>query len=230
MDEARHTEVYSRYLHDKLGDHYPMSPPLEAQITALVEDSRWDITYLGMQVVIESLALAAFGNLQDTIEEPLLNKLLRYVLSDEARHVAFGVVTLKEYYRDLSDAELKDRQEFLADNTIRNRSRSGMPEVWERVGLKFEDVLPFLMEAAMKRREMGASVYGSFNRGFFSKLVPNVRKIGLLDANNGYLRKLWAEAGLLKYEFADDTSEDYLTYDVVASDRAGSDRASRSTD
>ena len=98
MDEARHTEVFAKYLDTKLGEAYPMSPFLEDQITALLEDGRWDIAYLGMQIVIESLALAAFGAMLRATEEPLLTKLLRYVLSDEARHVAFGILSLTEFY------------------------------------------------------------------------------------------------------------------------------------
>ncbi len=118
MDEARHTEVFAKYLRTKLGDAYPMSPFLKAQIWSLLEDSRWDIAYLGMQIVIESLALAAFGDMLRRTNEPLLTKLLRYVMSDEARHVAFGVLTLSEYYGDLSETELKERQEFLVDATL----------------------------------------------------------------------------------------------------------------
>jgi hypothetical protein len=217
MDEARHTEVFAKYLHTKLGEAYPMSPPLEAQITALITDSRWDIAYLGMQIVIESLALAAFGSLLRITEEPLLRKLLRYVLADEARHVAFGVLSLTEYYENLSAAELKDRQEFLAENTVRNRTRSATPEIWERMGVPFEQAIPYLAEAASN---IDKSVFTSFNQAFYSKLVPNVRKLGLLDANNGHLRRLWADAGLMRWEFADDTASDYETYDAVAADRA----------
>jgi hypothetical protein len=217
MDEARHTEVFAKYLQTKLGDPYPMSPYLEAQVTDLLEDSRWDFTYLGMQIVIESLALSSFGTMSRTIEEPLLKKLLRYVISDEARHVAFGILSLKELYDDMSEADLKERQEFLAENTIRNRSRSVAPEMWERMGVAFEDALPSLMEAAAK---MGTSAFASFDRGFFAKLVPNVRKLGLLDANDGYLRRLWGDAGLLEFEFADDTASDYESYDAVATDKA----------
>ena len=217
MDEARHTEVFAKYLHTKLGDAYPMSPFLEGQITALLEDSRWDIAYLGMQIVIESLALAAFGSMLRTTEEPLLRKLLRYVMSDEARHVAFGVLSLSEYYGELSGAELKDRQEFLLENTLRNRSRSTTPEIWERMGVSAEAVYPVIVEAAGKIK---VNPYAAFQRGFFSKLVPNVRKLGLLDANDGYLRRHWGEAGLLEYEFADDTGSDYESYDAVAQDRA----------
>jgi len=225
MDEARHTEVFAKYLHTKLGEAYPMSPFLEEQIDALIADSRWDIAYLGMQIVIESLALAAFGSMLRATEEPLLKKLLRYVMSDEARHVAFGVLSLAEYYRELSDAELKDRQDFLLENTLRNRARSTTPEIWERMGTDVNAVLPSLLEAAGK---IGTSQFAGFQSAFFAKLVPNVRKLGLLDANNGHLRKGWGEAGLLEFEFADDTGSDYETYDEVAKDRAAAATAAAS--
>src|SRR5262245_30413340 len=217
MDEARHTEVFAKYLDTKLGDAYPMSEFLEQQITALLEDSRWDIAYLGMQIVIESLALAAFGDMLRRTDEPLLKKLLRYVMSDEARHVAFGVLSLAEYYQHLTEAELKDRQEFLVENTLRNRARSTTPEVWERMGVDVETVRPALFEAAGR---VQVDPFNSFVRGFSAKLVPNVRKLGLLDANNGYLREKWGEVGLMEFEFADDTGSDYETYDAAAADRA----------
>jgi len=217
MDEARHTEVFAKYLHTKLGEAYPMSPFLEQQIDALMTDSRWDIAYLGMQIVIESLALAAFGSMLRSTNEPLLKKLLRYVMSDEARHVAFGILSLKEFYQGLSSAELKDRQEFLAENTLRSRSRSATPEIWERMGLSFDEALPSILEASEK---LDSSQFGSFEAGFFAKLVPNVRKLGLLEANDGYLRRLWSEAGLLRFEFSDSTDDDYENYDEVAKDRA----------
>ena len=222
MDEARHTEVFAKYLRTKLGDAYPMSPFLKEQIWSLLEDPRWDIAYLGMQIVIESLALAAFGDMLRRTQEPLLTKLLRYVMSDEARHVAFGVLTLSEFYRDLSEIELKERQEFLVDATLNSRARATTPEVWERMGTTAEEVFPYILQAAQK---MKVNPAGGFARGFFAKLVPNVRKLGLLDANNGYLRERWGEAGLLEFEFADDTGSDYASYDAVAQDRAAADAA-----
>ena len=217
MDEARHTEVFARYLDEKLGGAYPMSKPLEAQIDALITDSRWDISYLGMQIVIESLALAAFGRMSKSIREPLLNKLLRYVMSDEARHVAFGIISLKEYYEELSDDEIGERQEFLAENTVRQRNRSIGAELFERCGVDLDEALPSMMEGAAT---IDRSTFESFENGFFAKLVPNVRKLGLLDRNDGYLRKLWDESGLTRFENADDTASDYESYDEVAKDRA----------
>ena len=217
MDEARHTEVFARYLSEKVGEPYPMSPYLQGQIFGLLEDSRWDIAYLGMQIIIESLALAAFGDLLRRTSEPLLRQLLRYVMADEARHVAFGIVSLNELYRGLTSAELLERQEFLLDNTIRNRLRAATPEVWDRMGVNLGEVMPFLAQAAA---ETGAGPLATFQRAFFSKLVPNVAKLGLLDANDGWLRSRWGEAGLLEFEHGDDTASDFERYDAVAADRA----------
>ena len=97
MDEARHVEVFARYLDTKLEGHYPVNPALQLLIDDIIADSRWDMTYMGMQIMIEGLALAAFGFMHAFTQEPLLKKLLRYVMSDEARHVAFGVLSLQEY-------------------------------------------------------------------------------------------------------------------------------------
>ena len=92
------------------------------------------MTYLGMQVMVEGLALAAFGFMHQMTEEPLLKQLLRYVMSDEARHVAFGVLSLKEVYDGMTDAEMKDRQEFAYEAAVRMRDRFLSQEVWEQHG------------------------------------------------------------------------------------------------
>jgi hypothetical protein len=138
-------------------------------------------------------------------------------MADEARHVAFGIVSLSEYYRNLSSAELKDRQEFLLENTVRNRQRSTTPEVWERLGVRLEDLIPHMAEAGSR---IDLRPFQAFQRAFFSELVPNVAKLGLLDANDGYLREKWGEVGLLAYEHADDTATDFEADDVVAAERA----------
>src|ERR1700758_1240259 len=110
MDEARHVEVFSKYLDEKLSGHYPMNAHLGMLLDDIISDSRWDMTYLGMQIMVEGLALAAFGFIHEITTEPLLKQLLRYVMSDEARHVAFGVLSLQELYSSLSEAELQERK------------------------------------------------------------------------------------------------------------------------
>jgi len=136
MDEARHVEVFSKYLDEKLSGHYPMNAHLGLLLDDIVADSRWDMTYLGMQIMVEGLALAAFGFIHMMTTEPLLKKLLRYVMADEARHVAFGVLSLQEYYKELTAAELRERQEFAFEAAIRMKDRMAMQEVWERMEVR----------------------------------------------------------------------------------------------
>ena len=145
VDEARHVEVFGRYLHEKLGGSYQVNAHLRMLLDDIINDSRWDMTYLGMQVMVEGLALAAFGFLHQTTQEPLLKQLLRYVMSDEARHVAFGVLSLKEVYDGMTDAEMKDRQEFAFEAAVRMRDRFMSQEVWERMGVNVRDIAPLVL-------------------------------------------------------------------------------------
>ncbi|HKA29623.1 MAG TPA: ferritin-like domain-containing protein, partial [Candidatus Binatia bacterium] len=72
MDEARHVEVFSRYLNEKLGGPYRINTNLKALIDQILTDSRWDMKYLGMQIMVEGLAMAAFGFMHKLCQEPLL--------------------------------------------------------------------------------------------------------------------------------------------------------------
>src|SRR5438477_6489738 len=134
MDEARHVEVFAKYLDEKLSGHYPINAHLKMLLDDIITDSRWDMTYLGMQIMVEGLALAAFGFMHMLTTEPLLKQLLRYVMSDEARHVAFGVLSLKEFYEGLDAKGVRERQEFAFEAAVRLRNRFMVQDVWERLG------------------------------------------------------------------------------------------------
>ena len=148
MDEARHVEVFAKYLDDKLSGHYPINAHLRLLLDDIIADSRWDMTYLGMQIMVEGLALAAFGFMHQMTTEPLLKQLLRYVMADEARHVAFGVLSLQEYYRQLTHAEIRERQEFAFEAAVRMRDRFLQQEVWDRMGVNPKEIVPMLMPGA----------------------------------------------------------------------------------
>src|SRR4051794_30785656 len=163
MDEARHVEVFAKYLDTKLTGHYPINAHLRMLLDDIINDSRWDMTYLGMQIMVEGLALAAFGFMHMLTEEPLLKQLLRYVMSDEARHVAFGVLSLKEYYAELSDAEMKERQEFAFEAAVRMRDRFLQQEVWDRMGVPVKEAVTLVMQ------DEGRTMFQNI---LFSKIVP----------------------------------------------------------
>jgi len=213
MDEARHVEVFSRYLDTKLGGSYPVNPNLQLLIDDVIGDDRWDMTYMGMQIMIEGLALAAFGFMHHVTQEPLLKKLLRYVLSDEARHVAFGVLSLHEYYAGLSGPEIRERQEFAFEAALRMRDRLMMHAVWEHCGIDRDTITRMLFEV----RRPGVN---PFQASLFSKIVPNCKKLGLLDAGDGWLRERFTEIGVIEFEDAPDTEVEYELLDAVAADRA----------
>jgi len=211
MDEARHVEVFAKYLDEKLSGHYPINAHLGLLLDDILKDSRWDMTYLGMQIMVEGLALAAFGFMHQMTSEPLLKQLLRYVMSDEARHVAFGVLSLQEYYKELTDAEMMDRQEFAFEAAVRMRDRFLQQEVWNRMGVDVKDALTLVM--ADEGRKM-------FQNILFSKIVPNCKKLGLLERNDAWLRKRFTELGVIQFEDWVDTGEEYAMLDEVAKDRA----------
>jgi hypothetical protein len=205
MDEARHVEVFAKYLDTKLSGHYPINAHLKMLLDDIIQDERWDMTYLGMQIMVEGLALAAFGFLHQLTTEPLLKQLLRYVMSDEARHVAFGVLSLQDYYQELTVAELRERQEFAFEAAVRMRDRFLQQEVWDRMGVPVKDAVQIVMAAP--ERQM-------FQSMLFSKIVPNLKKLGLLDAGAdngkpGWLRTKFTELGVIQFEDMADTGEEY---------------------
>ena len=216
MDEARHVEVFARYLDSKLNGHYPLNAHLGLLLEDIIEDSRWDMTYLGMQIMVEGLALAAFGFMHQLTTEPLLKQLLRYVMSDEARHVAFGVLSLQECYQDLTSAELMERQEFAFEAAVRMRDRFLQQEVWERMGLNPKDVLPLVIDNPNR---------ALFQQMLFTKIVPNCKKLGLLDANEGWLRHRFEELGVIHFEDLTDTSDEYQAFALSDRELAESDVA-----
>ena len=207
VDEARHVEVFAQYLDQKMGGiNYPVNHHLKALLDDIINDSRWDITYLGMQIMVEGLALAAFGFMHQTTEEPLLKKLLRYVMSDEARHVAFGVLSLQEVYKDMDAKEIRERQEFTFEAALRMRDRFLRQEMWEKLGVDVKEMVKYQLEMPEELKV--------FQRMLFSKIVPNCKKLGLLDAGDAWLRDRFTEIGVIEFEDWVDTGSEYEDFDL----------------
>jgi hypothetical protein len=215
IDEARHVEVFSKYLNEKLSGHYPLNAHLRMLLEDIIGDSRWDMTYLGMQIMVEGLALAAFGFIHQLSTEPLLKQLLRYVMSDEARHVAFGVLSLQDHYAGLSSAELLERQEFAFEAAVRMRDRFLQQEVWERLGVDVKMACAKIQNSPERQL---------FQQLLFSKIVPNCKKLGLLDANQGWLRHRFEEIGVIQFEDLPDTGEEYAMFQLAEGETLGSSR------
>lgn len=188
MDEARHVEVFDRYLHEKIGFSYPINPHLRTLLDLILKDSRWDMKFLGMQIMVEGLALAAFGVTRNTIYEPLLKDLTHHVIQDEARHVAYGILSLKDVYADMTRAEVAEREDFVYEAARLMRDRFLFQEVWEKQGLPVEECVNITFHNEGQQM---------FRRLLFSKIVPAVKRIGLLSPRQ---RERFSELGILEYE------------------------------
>jgi P-aminobenzoate N-oxygenase AurF len=189
IDEARHVEVYSRYLYDKLELAYPVNGNLQSLLDDAISDRRWDMTYLAMQVLIEGLALAAFGLIRNQAQEPLAKALNAYVMQDEARHVAFGRLALRDYYPQLTEAERDEREEFCVDACYRMRDRFLAEEVWETLELPVDELLEFVRNS---------EIQVMFRSYLFTRIVPTLRDIGLWGPR---IQNAFADMGVL--DFAD---------------------------
>ena len=187
VDEARHVETYSRFLHEKLQLAYPINQYLKALLDDVVGDSRWDMTYLGMQVLIEGLALAAFGLIRDIAENPLARAVNAYVMEDEARHVAFGRLALRDFYPQLSEKERDEREEFCVEACYLMRDRFLAEELWANLGLPVDECLDYVRgcEAQMQFRSL-----------LFTRIVPTLKDIGLFGAK---VRRAFADMEVLGY-------------------------------
>ncbi|MFN2544404.1 MAG: ferritin-like domain-containing protein [Actinomycetota bacterium] len=187
MDEARHVEMYSKYLREKIELAYPINKSLKALLNDVIADERWDMTYLGMQVIIEGLALAAFALIRDYSLEPLAKAVNTYVMQDEARHVAFGRLALKDYYPQLTQAERDEREEFVVEASYLMRDRIRGVEVWETLGFDVSRCLEFVENSEMMK---------VFQKLLFTRIVPTVKDIGLWGEK---VQRAYEEMGVISF-------------------------------
>jgi 1,2-phenylacetyl-CoA epoxidase catalytic subunit len=191
MDEARHVEMYGKYVQEKLELAYPINPHLKALLNEVIADPRWDMTYLGMQVIIEGLALAAFALIRDFSEEPLAKAINTFVMQDEARHVAFGRLALRDFYPNVTQAERDEREEFVVEACYLMKDRFMAEEVWERMGLDVERCMKYVDESEMTQE---------FRKLLFSRIVPTVKDIGLWGPK---VQKAYADMGVIGFQDLD---------------------------
>ena len=193
FDEARHVEGFNRYLKEKIGFQYPATKGLKSLMDKILTDERWDLKFIGMQIIIEGLALAAFNNMKFILNDGLLKQLLHYVIRDEARHVTFGVNYLEDYLKTLSKSEIDDRAEFAFEACVvmRNRLISG------DVIARFLDYTPEEAQEAAENTEQGKN----FRTLLFTKIIPNLKRIGLL---NDKVMPKYEQLGVLSYADLED--------------------------
>jgi hypothetical protein len=187
FDEARHVEVFARYLTDRMGFMYPVNRHLKALLDKILTDPRWDLKFIGMQLIIEALALAAFNVQKVMTADPVLRDLLELVIRDEARHVAFGVTYMEQFVKSLRPDEVEDRAQFAFEACRVMRERIVPTDVFEHYGFDPEEG---------RQRFLTAGHMDSFRNLLFMRIMPNLNKVGLLPES---IHAKYEELGLLQF-------------------------------
>ena len=188
FDEARHVEAFNKYIQTRQRMMYPIGNGLKSLLDKILTDPRWDLKFIGMQIIIEGLALAAFNVARQGTNDPVFKDMLYLIIRDEARHVTFGVNYLEEFLKTLSEEELEERAQFAYEACLVMRGRLMSADVYENFGWDKEDAQAFAQKA---------DVANNFQHLLFTRVVPNLSRIGLLTEK---VRPLYDELGVLEYE------------------------------
>lgn len=195
FDEARHVETFNKYVQTKLGMMYPINWALKGILDKILTDPRWDLKFIGMQIVIEGLALSAFTVTRDVVPDGLLKDILQLVIRDEARHVAFGIHYLEEFVKSLTEEEREERAIFAYEACAISRERLIPTDVFEHYGWDVEEA---------RKAYLSGPIMAEFRNLLFQRVIPNLRRIGLLTDN---IRPLFEQLGILQYENLIDDGE-----------------------
>ncbi len=171
FDEARHVEAFNKYLQTRIKRTWPIGTALKGLLDKILTDPRWDLKFIGMQIVIEGLALAAFNAAKTGTKDPVLFEMLDYIIRDEARHVTFGVNYLEEFVKTLTEQERQDRAQFALEACTVSRNRLRAYDVWEKYGMDIEQTEAYQKEHIFQTQ---------FQDVLFSRIMPNLKRIGLL--------------------------------------------------
>jgi hypothetical protein len=184
LDEARHVEVFAAYI-QRLDHVFPIAPALKQLLDRIIEAESWLMKVVGMQIVVEGLALYVFRDMRNTTQEPLLKQLLTYVSRDEARHTGYGVKYLSHVVPTLGDREKAELEDFgfetarlLVDSRTGATMRDAVLGLWKEVGF---DPVEVVTELAKERDKIRAAVERNGGRagpitGF---ILPTMRGVGL---------------------------------------------------
>ncbi|MDP1631016.1 MAG: ferritin-like domain-containing protein [Caulobacter sp.] len=190
FDEARHVEVFHKYLTERCKIIYPINPNLKLLLDKVLTDERWDLKFIGMQVLIEGLALAAFQAMSQSSRDPLLRQILQLVMRDEGRHVAFGVNYLEDWVRALPEDQIEERAQFAYEACVIMRERLFNTEVAQEFGFTRDEAREINHNAQSGR---------AFRDFLFERMIPNLKRIGLLTDS---VRPKFEALGVLKFEDA----------------------------
>ncbi|HLQ51163.1 MAG TPA: diiron oxygenase [Terriglobales bacterium] len=183
VDEARHSEVLTRYLFEKVGVTYPLTASLRNLFGRILEMPQWYFKTVGTQLVAETLAVSLFRMLEQHSQDPLISSICKRILADESRHMGFGMLSLPEQVTELSEQERREVEDFACEAAAGLLGGQFPREAYEAVGFsqaEIEDIKRMRHEVAQKNEYIFFRKY--FKKDFHASLWNNLARVGLMSA------------------------------------------------
>lgn len=194
VDEARHTEVLSRYLLEKCGGKiYPLTKNVRTLFDYILGHGKWFVKTVGLQLIAETFAVALFRMVGDTAIDPLLRTICKRILTDESRHMGFSVLSLPEAIQSLSPSDMREVEEFTIEAIRLVISGQFPKEAYEAIGMNAQEIEEIrIARKEMARTSADAAYFRKlFRREMHQTIVTNMQKVGLLnDRTSNFLREI----------------------------------------
>ncbi len=175
IDEVRHVEVLSKFLHRKMGTLFPINPTLKILLDMLLEAPTWKMKTLGMQTLFEGMAVGIFDTIAKATTSPLLKDIIRRVQLDESRHAAFGILSMRQVVKESSPEELQEMEDFafsILEALNANQQLDMLRLLGPKYGLDPENVV---------QSTLVLPEWPALNSDIFMHtVIPNLKRLGLI--------------------------------------------------
>jgi len=185
VDEARHTEVLSRYLLEKCGGRvYPMSRNIKRLFDFLLGQGKWFIKTAGLQLIAETFAVGLFRMLAETSIDPLLRTICKRILTDESRHMGFSVLGLPEMIKSLSPSDMAELEDFTAEACRLVLRGQFAREAFEKLGFSPNEIKQVEETRVEQAKANDYALFRQlFRREMYTQVVANLKKVGLMTTH-----------------------------------------------
>jgi len=182
VDEARHTEVLSRYLLEKCGGRvYPMSRNIKLLFDFLLGQGKWFIKTAGLQLIAETFAVGLFRMLAETSLDPLLRTICKRILADESRHMGFSVLGLPGMIASLSPSDMAELEDFTAEACRLVLRGQFAREAFEKIGFGASEIKQVEQTRVEQAKANDYALFRQiFRREMYTQVISNLKKVGLM--------------------------------------------------
>ena len=189
IDEARHIEVFSKFLSEKVGTIYPIGGGLKTLLEILLKAEGMQKKVLGMQTLFEGMAVGIMDLMRRESRNELFSTMLHRVEQDEARHAAFGVLNMRRIVREAPVDEMEEMEDW-AFGILETLNADQQLEMLRLIGPKY-DIDPEAVVAMTTTLPNFAELNSPI---FMHTVVPNLRNLGLIT---GRTEELWKRVGMI---------------------------------